>query len=59
MLGHHADAVPLAQTRKKVFLRPVELEAVSLDIEHFRHVTADHPANLDRERRLLRGLLLL
>ena len=49
LLGHHADAVPLAQAAEEVFLRPGEVEAELLGLKHLRHVAADHPADMDAQ----------
>src|SRR5262249_26764481 len=47
LLGHHADAVALAQAAQEVFLGPRVLEAILLGLQDFRHVPADHPADVD------------
>jgi hypothetical protein len=54
VLGDHADAVALPQTREKVFLGPVELEALALNLENFGHVPPDHPADLNTEGLILK-----
>ena len=49
MLGHHANAVPLPQAAYKVLFKPRELEAAALDVEHLRHVAANHPPNVNSQ----------
>jgi hypothetical protein len=48
--GHHADAVALAQTADEIVFVPRKLEALLLDREHFGHIAADHPTNVNGER---------
>src|SRR5205823_2643908 len=54
LLGHHADAVALAQAAKEVFFGPGELEAFLLGLEDFGHVTPDHPPDVDADLFLVR-----
>ena len=44
--GDHADAVALPEAAEEIFLGPGEFEALPFDVEDFRHIAADHPANL-------------
>jgi hypothetical protein len=47
MFSDHPDAVALAQAPDEVILAPGELESFSLDIEHFRHIAANHPTDVN------------
>src|SRR5215471_5559624 len=53
LLGHHADAIALAQAAQKVLFGPCEFKAVLLGLENLRHVAADHPANVHADLLLL------
>src|SRR5262249_24321499 len=53
LLGNHADAVPLAQAAEEVFFGPRVLKAVLFRLQHFRHIAANHPANMDADLLLL------
>jgi hypothetical protein len=53
VLGHHADAVALPQAADEFFLEPGELERAAFDFEDLRHVSADHPADMDTKLRLV------
>ena len=54
-LGDHPDAVPLPKTAGEVLIRPGKLESLLLDCQNFRHVSADHPAELNPESVGFRG----
>src|ERR1700721_2313312 len=51
-LGDHSDAVPLAQAAEKIVLGPGIFEARSFGTHHFRHIPADHPADVNPRRGL-------
>ena len=53
-LGHHADAVALPQAAGEVFVRPRKLKSFLFDVEHFPHVTSNHPTDVDANLFLLR-----
>src|SRR5262245_6455499 len=55
MFSNHADAVTLTQAANEVFLEPGELEAGPFDLEHFRHVAADHPTDVYAQLRFMVG----
>ena len=46
-LRHHPDTVSLPQAAGEVFVGPGEFEGLPLDIEHFSHVSTDHPADMN------------
>src|SRR5690606_5733334 len=48
-LGDHANAVALPQAADEVFFEPGKFKAAALDVEHLRHVAADHPTNVDAD----------
>src|SRR5689334_3193615 len=56
VLGHHADAVPLAEAANKIVLRPGKLEAALLDLVDLGHIPPDHPADMDAQRLLRLGV---
>ena len=53
LLGDHADAVALAKAAEEVLLGPGVLEALLFGLQHFRHVPAYHPADVDADLLLL------
>ena len=46
-LGDHADAIALPQTTNKVFFVPSKLETLVFDTQHGRHITANHPTDVN------------
>jgi hypothetical protein len=46
-LRHHADTVSLSQASDEFIFRPRKLETLVLDPQHGRHVSPDHPTNVD------------
>src|SRR5262249_6109593 len=55
VLGDHADTVALAQAAEEVLLGPRVVKAPLFGLEHFRHVPADHPPDVDAQQILLRA----
>jgi hypothetical protein len=46
MLGHHANAIALAQTTDEIIFRPWEFETLALDRQNLLHIAPDHPSNV-------------
>ena len=49
MLGNHANAIALTEAADEIFFKPGKLEALALDVEHFGHVAANHPADVNSQ----------
>jgi hypothetical protein len=47
MFGHHADAISLPQTADEIVFQPREFETISLDRQHFGHVSTNHPTDMN------------
>jgi hypothetical protein len=47
VLGHHANAIALAQTAQEILLGPGVFETLLFRLEDFGHVAANHPADMD------------
>ncbi len=56
LLGHHADAVALAQAAQEILLRPGVFKTLLLRLQHFRHVPTDHPPDMHANLFLLRSV---
>jgi hypothetical protein len=52
VLGDHPDAIALPQTANEFLLEPGELKCGPFDLQHFRHVASDHPADVHPKLRL-------
>ena len=46
-LRNHADAIALPKAADEILFRPWTLKTLILDIQHFRHISADHPSNMN------------
>lgn len=49
-LGDHSNAIALTKTTDEIFFGPGKFKAGVLDAEYRRHITADHPANMNTQR---------
>ena len=50
LLRDHTDAISLPETSNEIILAPGKLKAGVLDSKHRRHVSANHPANMNAHR---------
>jgi hypothetical protein len=46
-LGHHANAISLAEAAQKILFGPGEVETGTFGLKDFGHVSPDHPANVN------------
>src|SRR5438874_334533 len=53
MLGDHANAVALTQAADEFLLEPGELKCAPFDLQHFGHVSPDHPTDVNTKLRLV------